>query len=264
VHGAVASEAAEVALRNARGDQTSLKLEQLGDMDSRSMTPKYITSIHDLLSKGMWDTRNLLYRGVRRSDYQLIPSLGRKRSKTEGGLERYEQRLMEDFRRRALPYLSRAPTTKWEWLFLAQHYGIPTRLLDWTTNPLVALYFASTGDDSSDFAVYESLQAKWLERPQDEDMEKLDEVVGLRPPHADPRYISQEGAFTFHPNAADAFSPGGLVKHVVPGALREDFQWQLRKLGYGAARIFPGLDGLTTDLIQEHDYHLHGGTIRTT
>lgn len=52
------------------------------------------------------------------------------------------ERMLDDFKRKALQFLQYAPKNDFEWLFLMQHHGVPTRLLDWTTNALVALYFA--------------------------------------------------------------------------------------------------------------------------
>jgi type I restriction enzyme M protein len=52
--------------------------------------------------------------------------------------------MLEKFKREAIPYLTIKPNDDWDWLALAQHHGLPTRLLDWTQNPLVAVGIAST------------------------------------------------------------------------------------------------------------------------
>ena len=91
-------------------------------------------------------SQSLWYRGCGSIDHSLLPSLYRHRkTKTPDRLADLERQLMTRFRQRSIPYHSRTLTDDWDTLFFMQHYGIPTRLLDWTENPLIALHFALMG-----------------------------------------------------------------------------------------------------------------------
>jgi hypothetical protein len=87
----------------------------------------------------------LWYRGSGKASYKLLPSLYRhQQSKT---IEEYidlEKHLLSRFQQRSIPFHSRAISSAWEWLFFMQHYGVPTRMLDWSESPLMALFFAVT------------------------------------------------------------------------------------------------------------------------
>jgi hypothetical protein len=91
-------------------------------------------------------SKSLWYRGCGSAAHQLLPSLYRhKRLKTPDDLANLERQLMTRFRQRSIPYHSRSLADDWDTLFFMQHYGVPTRLLDWTENPLIALHFALMG-----------------------------------------------------------------------------------------------------------------------
>ena len=220
-----------------------------------------INSIPQFLSRPLWDTRTMLFRGVTRSNYELQPSIARVALSTHEERLAYEVQLFEDFQERAFPYLNREPKNGLEWLTLAQHYGIPTRLLDWTSNPLVALFFAVEKDDDHDGSVYKLIQSRWVSGA--EDAFEIEEEFGIRPKHTDPRYINQAGLFTIHPTHSVQFSTEHIAKYVIPSEKKADFRWELGKYGIRPSFIYPGLDGLARDIIDENRSMLNGGAVRT-
>jgi hypothetical protein len=100
----------------------------------------FVALVEDLQGKS--DT-SLWFRGSGKGTYKLLPSLYRHRSRrSRAELESLERELMTRFRQRSIPFLARPLADEWDMLFFMQHYGIPTRLLDWTENPFIGLYFA--------------------------------------------------------------------------------------------------------------------------
>lgn len=110
----------------------------------RQESPATFTDIVTLveeLQKGK--NTPLWYRGCGKSNYKLLPSLYRHPTKTKiEDIARLEGQLITRFRQRSIPFHDRTLADDWDTLFFMQHYGIPTRLLDWTENPFVGLYFA--------------------------------------------------------------------------------------------------------------------------
>ena len=89
--------------------------------------------------------KRLWYRGCGKASHNLKPSLYRhKKHQSIYEILALEKELLDRFQQRSIPFHSRPLTDNWEWLFLMQHYGVPTRLLDWSESPLMALFFAVT------------------------------------------------------------------------------------------------------------------------
>src|SRR3546814_4279407 len=111
-------------------------IESIGDF-----IDKLCTHIGDYLGP-VW------YRGHSVSGCNLEPKLMRIADRSP------ETHYLNKFKQDASIILNRYPKNEFEWLFLMQHYGVPTRLLDWTESPLTGLYFALERDIDKDGALW--------------------------------------------------------------------------------------------------------------
>ena len=99
------------------------------------------------------------YRGLPSAELSLLPTLHR-----EGIPVELEDQLMNRFLQNAHEFLDVRPQGEWEWMLLARHHGLPSRLLDWTENPLAGLFFAA-GDESDGYTQTDG--ALWCLSPRD-------------------------------------------------------------------------------------------------
>lgn len=131
---------------------------------------------------------------------------------------------------------------------MARHNGLPTRVLDWSLNALVALYFAVEErfhGDSVVYAYHAEESSLYLREQAEIDPLEIDQVYVYFPPHQISRWItSQTAALTVHPEPWKPFASDNLTQIRVPSNSREDIRKTLFAYGFHKKSIYPGLLGL--------------------
>ncbi len=220
---------------------------------------------------------NFAYRGLDRAQYNLVTSLMRIEN------TKMEPHLLRNFKKYARSVL-KDQKNDWELLSVAQHYGLPTRLLDWSFSPYVALHFAT-----SDINAYSDAGAVWcldmlkvnellphefkeqlegnksyvftvdLLQNACKEFEEFDSkkgsgddfVICLEPPSLDERIVNQYAMFTVMTNRDRSIDdwlrqhPNLYKKIIIPAELKLEVRDKLDQANINERMIYPGLQGIS-------------------
>jgi hypothetical protein len=203
--------------------------------------------LHDQLSsfRDGW-----IFRGHADPSWKLLPKTGRP------SFMGSDKALFEAWKLKAIEYLSLRPQSNWDWLAFAQHHGLSTRLLDWTTNPLNAAYFAVREAADRPAIIHAAKFATGFGQSADNiypDPMTCDGILIFRPSGVVPRIVRQGGLFTIHnpPTSPLEDLPSGVVtlqRIVIGKRYRARLLSDLAFYGVTSASLFPDLDGLSSFL----------------
>lgn len=252
-------------------------------MNGEDIVVKSWSELQEVLYHDAWNEQlqryrsGYVYRGMEYKGYELTTTLNRL------GESHLEKHLLRNFRKYSHKQIRSEYTSIWNWLALAQHHGLPTRLLDWTYSPYVALHFAT-----ADFNLYNEdgmiwavnyvdtkrylpdqlslvikeegshiFTAEMLERAVKDlatlgTLKREEFALFFEPPSIDDRIVNQYAVFSMmsDPNVllSDWLS-GSKVRYfkiIIPAHLKWEIRDKLDQSNINERVLFPGLDGLAT------------------
>lgn len=263
-----------------------IRVASLGDLLDRA-TPRK----PDPASGRLRDTA--VYRGVSEAGGRLLTSLDRL-----GGIEpphskgHLEEHLLRNFLRYGRPFLEPRQRNFWELMVIAEHHGLPTRLLDWTHSPLIAAHFTTLNPAPRGDRVIWKLDWRRMHqgfglKPVAFLVEDLDAELANRgrpaawgllqnplpdaqhfaclldPPAVTNRLAVQSGAFTLCSSKDRSLDQllaqhgleSVLTRFILPAESVEHIRDQLDLCTVDERRLFPGLDGIAAELKRYYSYN---------
>jgi hypothetical protein len=254
-----------------------------------------IKSFSDVIEIGTTFGKNW-FRGHSKEFNNLIPRIFRSEYRTDIHKllkPEFEFETIENFKRYAPSIIPNLPEAKdyLSWLFIMQHHAFSTRLLDWSENILVALFFSviDSKDDNGelwsllpyklnscsgfwgipviDHPILQYLSSEPFYKSKEELMKKYslneqpNKPIAFLPTYFLPRISGQLSAFTIHPEPTENNSINELiqdeqylVRYIIPRKLKNEFEQKLGYLGISYRTLFPDLEGLAKDFKMQEKY----------
>lgn len=214
----------------------------------------------ELVDKSKTSTTDLLLFRGQSEKKPLIPSIARKDSKVD--TTDIEKKMLEELKRRTKTLIDGMQFDDWDWLVYAQHFGMKTRLLDWTSNPLTALWFACSNEFKKDVdsVVYILKNAETFLLDKSKETSPFDRTKTrvLKPTLNNERIIAQAGWFTAHKysNSAKCFVDlrtntdieTSIIEVTVPKGIKPSILESLNVFGINSQVLFPDVIGICNQM----------------
>lgn len=232
------------------------------------------------------------YRGCSRIKYDLLPKIARgpKGTRKFSDVQVNETKMFREFRERSITLQTGHAHDQWDTMFIMQHYGVPTRLLDWSESPFVALFFALSprpGGYIDDPVIWMVDPQRWNQSvmPFSENDERIldkahrrlgdygfdieieryrSEPLMIKGSHNSPRIVAQRGCFTvfgkqFVPlqkfAADESVFPTGVLQNIIIDKSQAHGIFQsLVKKGISETFVYPDMEGLSLEVARKHGF----------